>query len=229
MQASQEELKSTNEELQSTNEELQSTNEELTTSKEEMQSMNEELQTVNFELKTKIADFKQASNDMQNLLNSIEIATLFLDKELNIRKFTDPLFDIMKIRNSDIGRPFTDITTDLHYPEMLNHARQVLKTLTSVESQISTTDGRWFNIRIIPYRTLDDRIEGLVITFVDITKAKNVEAELASVNNEEKVKRVAELIILNKELIFKNEENEGLEAELDKVIEILKENNLYKV
>ncbi|MEI7983246.1 MAG: PAS domain-containing protein, partial [Bacteroidota bacterium] len=182
MQTSQEELKSTNEELQSSNEELQSTNEELTTSKEEMQSLNEELHTINFELKTKVADFKQASNDMQNLLNTIEIATLFLDKELNIRRFTDHLVNIMKIRNSDIGRPFTDITTDLQYPEMLNHARQVIKTLTAVESQISTTDGRWFNVRIIPYRTLEDRIEGLVITFVDITVAENVKKVLAEKN-----------------------------------------------
>jgi len=228
MQASQEELKSTNEELQSTNEELQSTNEELTTSKEEMQSMNEELQTVNFELKTKVGDFKQASNDMQNLLNSIEIATLFLDKELNIRRFTDHLVDIIKIRNSDIGRPFTDITTDLQYPEMLNHVRQVLKTLTSVESRVSTTDGRWFRVRIIPYRTLDDRIDGLVITFIDITAAKKLETELAIANNEEKVKRVAELIIANKEIIFQTKEKEGKETELNKAIKILKENNLYK-
>jgi two-component system CheB/CheR fusion protein len=229
MHASQEELKSTNEELQSTNEELQSTNEELTTSKEEMQSMNEELQTVNFELKTKVDDFKQASNDMQNLLNSIEIATLFLDKELNIRRFTDHLVNILKIRNSDIGRPFTDIATEMQYPEMLNHARQVLKTLTSVESPVSTTDGRWLNVKIIPYRTSDDRIEGLVITFIDITKPKNVELELAMANNEEKVIRVAELIIAKKEIIFQTEEKEGLQTELDKVIEILKENNLYKV
>ena len=190
MQASQEELKSTNEELQSSNEELQSTNEELTTSKEEMQSMNEELQTVNFELKTKVADFKQASNDMQNLLNSIEIAALFLDKELNIRRFTDPLLDIMKIRNSDIGRPYTDINTDLQYPEMLNHSRQVLKTLTSVESQASTTDGSWFRVKIIPYRTLDDRIEGLVITFIDITVTENVNKILAEKNELLKVSEI---------------------------------------
>ena len=179
MQASQEELKSTNEELQSTNEELQSTNEELTTSKEEMQSMNEELQTVNSELQIRVSDFKLASNDMHNLLNAIEIATLFLDRELNIRRFTDRLVNLMKIRNSDIGRPFTDITTDLQYPEMSNHARRVLKTLASVETPVSTTDGRWFNVRIIPYRTLDDRIEGLVITFIDITISKNAEKALA--------------------------------------------------
>jgi two-component system CheB/CheR fusion protein len=116
----------------------------------------------------------------------------------------------------------------LQYPDILNHARQVIKTLVSFESAISTTDGRWFNVKIIPYRTLDDRIDGLVITFIDITKTKNLESELAIVNSEEKAKRVAELIIANKEIIFQNNEKEGLEAELNKAIEILKENNLYK-
>jgi two-component system CheB/CheR fusion protein len=175
MQTSQEELKSTNEELQSTNEELQSTNEELTTSKEEMQSLNEELQTVNVELQSKISDFVQANNDMKNLLNSTEIATLFLDRELNIRRFTDHLVDIMNIRNSDIGRPFTDITTALKYPEIGNHCRQVLKTLIFCETAIKTNSGGWFTVRIMPYRTLDDRIDGLVITFSDITPAKRAE------------------------------------------------------
>ena len=179
MQTSQEELKSTNEELQSSNEELQSSNEELTTSKEEMQSLNEELQTVNIELQNKISDYVQANNDMKNLLNSTEIATLFLDKGLNIRRFTDNLTDIIKIRNSDINRPFTDLVTDLQYPEIESHARQVLKTLISIETSISTNDGRWYRIRVMPYRTYDDRIDGIVMTFSDITAAKHVEAELA--------------------------------------------------
>jgi two-component system CheB/CheR fusion protein len=177
MQTSQEELKSTNEELQSTNEELQSTNEELTTSKEEMQSLNEELQTMNVELQSKVTDFVQANNDMKNLLNSTEIATLFLDKELNIRRFTDPVSQVIKLRNTDIGRPFTDLVTDLQYPEMDSHARKVIKTLLSVETVITTNDGRWFTIRIMPYRTHDDRIDGLVITFNDITVAKKLEFE----------------------------------------------------
>ena len=116
-QASQEELRAMNEELQSTNEELQSTNEELTTSKEEMQSMNEELQTVNAELQNKVADFVQADNDMKNLLNSTEIATVFLDRQLNIRRFTDSLKTIIKLRKADIGRPITDLVSDLQYPE----------------------------------------------------------------------------------------------------------------
>ena len=177
-QTSQEELKSTNEELQSTNEELQSTNEELTTSKEEMQSLNEELQTVNIELQTKVNDFVRANDDMKNLLNSTEIATLFLDKELNIRRYTDQAVNIIKLRHGDIGRPFTDLVSDLQYPDMGNHARQVLKTLSTIETSISTNDNRWYNVRIMPYRTSHDHIDGLVITFSDITMAKKLEIEL---------------------------------------------------
>jgi len=182
MQTSQEELKSTNEELQSTNEELQSTNEELTTSKEEMQSLNEELQTVNAELQSKVSDYARGSDDMKNLLNSTEIATLFLDKELNIRRFTDQIVKVFKLRSTDIGRPFTDLVTDLEYPEIEIHARQVLKTLAFIETAIITHDKRWYNVRIMPYRTLDDRIDGLVLTFTDITIAKKLEIELKDVN-----------------------------------------------
>ncbi|MDP3916089.1 MAG: chemotaxis protein CheB [Bacteroidota bacterium] len=178
MQTSQEELKSTNEELQSTNEELQSTNEELTTSKEEMQSLNEELQTVNAELQSKVDDFSRVNNDMSNLLNSIEIATLFLSKELKIRQFTLPATKIFKLRESDIGRLFTDQVTDLVYPEMYNDTREVLRTLVFKEKAIATSDGRWFNIRMMPYRTTEDKIDGLVITFIDITKSKRLENAL---------------------------------------------------
>jgi len=182
MQTSQEELKSTNEELQSTNEELQSTNEELTTSKEEMQSLNEELQTVNIELQSKVTDFVRANDDMKNLLNSTEIATLFLDKDLNIRRFTDQVITIFKLRNVDIGRPFTDLVTDLRYPELEKDALQVIKDLVSIETSVETSDKRWFKIRIMPYRTLDDRIDGLVITFTDITISKKLEIELKAAN-----------------------------------------------
>jgi two-component system CheB/CheR fusion protein len=178
MQTSQEELKSTNEELQSTNEELQSTNEELTTSKEEMQSLNEELQTVNMELQSKIGDFELANNDMINLLNSTDIATLFLDKELNIRRFTEQLIKIIKLRPADVGRPFTDLVNDLQYPDIAIHAREVLRTLVFRETAITTNSGSWFNVRIMPYRTFDDKIDGLVITFIDITVAKKLEIEL---------------------------------------------------
>jgi two-component system CheB/CheR fusion protein len=182
MQTSQEELKSTNEELQSTNEELQSTNEELTTSKEEMQSLNEELQTVNLELQSKVIDLLKANDDMKNLLNSTEVATLFLDKDLNIRRFTDPVTHIFKLRGTDIGRPFTDLVSNLLYPNIDSQALQVIRTLTSIESANTTTDGRWFNIRIMPYRTTDDRIDGLIMTFNDITDLKNLEIELQAAN-----------------------------------------------
>ena len=178
MQSSQEELKSTNEELQSTNEELQSTNEELMSSKEEMQSLNEELQTLNAELQSKIEDFTSVNSDMKNLLNSTDIATLFLDKKLNIRRFTVQAVKIFKLIKSDIGRPFTDLVSDLIYPDLPADAVNVLKTLIYIKKQIPTKDGRWFSIRIMPYRTLDDRIDGVVITFFNISDLKEVEVKL---------------------------------------------------
>lgn len=176
--ASREELQSANEELQSTNEELQSTNEELTTSKEEMQSMNEELQTINSELQTKLDDLALAQSDMSNLLNSIEIAILFLDQNLNVRRYTDRATKIVNIRESDVGRPFSDLTSNLQYPELHDDAIETLRTLTFSEKQILTNDGRWFSVRIIPYRRLDNVIDGVVITFVDITATKSLEKAL---------------------------------------------------
>jgi two-component system CheB/CheR fusion protein len=178
MQTSQEELKSTNEEMQSANEELQSTNEELTTSKEEMQSLNEELQTVNHELQSKVSDLSQANNDMKNLLNSTDIATLFLDDALNIRRFTTRTATIIKLITSDIGRPITDIVTDLDYPALADDALEVLRTLVFSEKQISASAERWFTVKIMPYRTLENRIDGVVITFTDISVAKKYEQGL---------------------------------------------------
>src|SRR5262249_24090992 len=156
MQTSQEELKSTNEELQSTNEELQSSNEELTTSKEEMQSLNEELQTVNHELQAKVDELSRSNNDMKNLLNSTDIATLFLDGDLNVRRFTTPTTKIIKLKPGDAGRPITDITSDLEYPDLAEDAREVLRSLVFKEKQVGTKDGRWFSVRIMPYRTLEN-------------------------------------------------------------------------
>jgi two-component system CheB/CheR fusion protein len=178
MQTSQEELRSANEELQSANEEMQSTNEELTTSKEEMQSMNEELQTVNAELEAKVEELSRASNDMKNLLDSTDIATLFLDGNLNVRRFTPQATKIIKLIPADAGRPVTDLASAMRYPDLAADAREVLRTLTSAEKPIGTRDGRWFTVRIMPYRTLDDRIDGVVITFADITTAKTLEAKL---------------------------------------------------
>ncbi len=178
MQISEEALRSTNEELQSTNEEMQSTNEELTTSKEELQSMNEELQTVNQELQAKLQELSLASNDMTNLLDSTNIATLFLDKALNIRRYTTPTASLIKLIPGDIGRPITDITTMLDFPDMAADASDVLRTLEIREQEIPALDGRWFAVRIMPYTTHDRRVEGVVLTFSDITKAKTLESAL---------------------------------------------------
>ena len=177
-QTSQEELKSANEELQSTNEELQSTNEELTTSKEEMQSMNEELQTLNAELQTKVTDLSWVNNDMNNLLNSMEVATVFLDNALNIRRFTHHTTQLFRLIAGDEGRPLSDIVTDLDYPTLLEDTRQVLNTLIFSEKQIKASDDRYFKVRIMPYRTQENVIDGVVITFIDITVTKILEAKL---------------------------------------------------
>jgi two-component system CheB/CheR fusion protein len=178
MQTSQEELKSANEELQSTNEELQSTNEELTTSREEMQSMNEELQTVNNELQARVDELSQAANDMKNLLDSTDIATLFLDSALRIRRFTARTTKIIKLIPGDAGRPITDIASDMVYLGLAEDAQEVLRTLVFMEKQVAARDGRWFRLRIMPYRTLENWIDGLVITFTDITDSKTLEADL---------------------------------------------------
>jgi len=182
MQSSQEELKTTNEELQSTNEELQSTNEELTTSREEMQSLNEELQTVNAEQQSKMDELSWMNNDMKNLLNSTEIVTVFLDNDLHVRRFTTGADKLFKLIPGDVGRPLSDIVNDLLYPKMAEEAREVLRTLVFSEKQIAATDGRWFLVRIMPYRTMEDVIDGVVITFTNITAAKALEAELREEN-----------------------------------------------
>ena len=176
--ANHEEMQTSQEELRSANEELQSTNEELMTSKEEMQSLNEELQTVNAELQTKADEHALASNDMKNLLDSTDIATLFLDKDLNVRRFTPQATKIIKLIPADVGRPITDIVSDLNDPTLADDVREVLRTLASREKPVAARNGRWFTVRIMPYRTMDDRIDGVVITFMNITVAKTLEAKL---------------------------------------------------
>ena len=183
MQASQEELKAANEELQSTNEELQSTNEELTTSKEEMQSLNEELQTVNQELQSKVDELSRASTDMKNLLDSTDIATLFLDCGLRVRRFTSTMTGIINLIPSDLERPITDLASNIRYPDLAQDAQEVLRTLVFKTREVTTTDGRWFSARIMPYRTMEDRIDGLVITFMDISAAKTLETRLRASNS----------------------------------------------
>jgi len=178
MQIAQEEFKSSNEELQSSNEELQSTNEELTTTKEEVQTLNEQLKMVNYELQTKLDDLSLVTNDMKNLLDSTKIATLFLDNKLCVKRFTNQMAMVSRLKSSDAGRPITDITSDLIYPELIEDVKEVLRKLNTVEKQVMSFNGTWFNARILPYRTLEDKIDGVVITYVNITESKLLELEL---------------------------------------------------
>lgn len=185
LQSSNEELQSTNEELttskgelQSVNEELQSTNEELSTSKEELQSLNDQLRTVNAKLNAEVEGFTQEHDDMANLLNSTEIATVFLDSGMKLRRFTTHATKLFKLIPADVGRPLSDIVTDLDYPQLKEDALEVHRTLVFHEQQASTTDGRWYRARIMPYRTQNNMIEGVVMTFMDITEIKQLEAEL---------------------------------------------------
>jgi len=179
METANEELTSTNEEMQSINEELQSTNEELETSKEELQSLNEELATVNAELQTKVADLSQVNDDMNNLLAGTGVATLFLDQRLRITRFTPASTQLIKLIHTDIGRPVGDITSNLvDYDGLEQDARAVLASLVPQERQVKTRVGTWHLLHIRPYRTLANVIEGVVITFQDITRRKQLEDAL---------------------------------------------------
>ncbi len=179
METTNEELKSTNEEMQSVNEELQSTNEELETSKEEMQSLNEELSTVNAELQTKVSDLSRANNDMNNLLAGTGVGTLFVDPQLCISRFTPATTQVINLIPTDIGRPVAHIVSNLvGYDNLVEDVRWVLESLIPRESEVQTKSGSWYLMRIRPYRTLENVIEGVVITFVDITERKRAEDSL---------------------------------------------------
>ena len=182
LQTSNEEMKSANEELQSTNEELQSTNEELETAKEELQSLNEELVTVNSELNGKLDALASANDDLQNLMNSTEVATIFLDNELRIKRFTSAAKRVSKLIASDIGRPLSDIVSNLTSDRLLEDAQDVLQTLILKERDVQTVDGGWLAMRILPYRTAKNTIDGLVLTFSDITKMKKTEQIIQAAN-----------------------------------------------
>ncbi|MBK1685159.1 chemotaxis protein CheB [Rhodoferax fermentans] len=183
LESSNEELKSSNEEMQSVNEELQSTNEELETSKEELQSVNEELSTVNNELNLKVDDLSRLNNDMNNLLAGTGIATVFVDHQLRILRFTPTASQLINLISSDVGRPVGHIVSNLvGYTSLVSDAQAVLDTLVAKDVQVQTTDGAWFTLRIRPYRTLDNVIEGAVITFSDISELKRTEATLAQAN-----------------------------------------------
>jgi two-component system CheB/CheR fusion protein len=173
LETSNEEMKSSNEEFQSVNEELQSSNEELETSKEELQSVNEELETVNAELHSKIESLDRANNDRKNLLESTQIATLFLDTKLRVKSFTPAIMQIFHLIDSDYGRPITDIATRIAYTNLQQDVRHVLRTLDRIEQEVALVDSSAsYIMRILPYRTIDNLIDGAVITFVDITARK---------------------------------------------------------
>jgi two-component system, chemotaxis family, CheB/CheR fusion protein len=177
LQASNEELKSMNEELQSTNEEVQSTNEELSTSREELQSLNEELQTLNEELAQRNSMLSQSNDDMQNLLSSVQVATVFVDSELNVKRFTAPARQVFHLRDSDIGRPVSDLVVNLDYRTLVEDAHEVLRSLVFREREVQTTEGEWRLMRILPYRTANNIIDGLIITVTDVQRLKQAQRQ----------------------------------------------------
>ncbi len=178
LESSNEELVSSNEELLSMNEELQSANEELQTSKEELQSVNEELETVNSELKKKLEELDSANGDLQNLFQSTRLATVFVDRELRIKKFTPAAVEVFRLIDGDVGRPIADIAPRFQGGDLVEEIRRVLRTLAIQERQVHVEEaGSWYLLRILPYRTIEDVIDGVVVTFLDITELKRVEGQ----------------------------------------------------
>lgn len=201
--SSNEEMKAANEELQSINEEYRSATEELETSKEELQSVNEELQTVNSEMKSKLEETSRAHKELENLMGATEIATLFLDRELRIQRYTAGVKQLFNIRAGDRGRRISDLTHKLSYNEFSEDAEQVLRTLALVEREVRLENGESYLLRLRPYRTVDDRIEGVVISFIDITKRREVEQLLLTLNEtlEDRIEaRTGEIAYINAQL-----------------------------
>jgi two-component system CheB/CheR fusion protein len=177
-ETSTEELKASNEELHAMNEELHSATEELETSREELQSINEELTTVNHELKSKVEDLGHANSDMLNLMDATAIATVFLDREFRVTRFTPSAVAVFKLIATDVGRPLSDLTTPLDYAQLNDDLRNVLYTLQPSEREVGDEGGRWYLARVRPYRTIEDHIAGVVLTFVDITERKEAQESL---------------------------------------------------
>jgi two-component system CheB/CheR fusion protein len=190
LETSNEELKASNEEMMSMNEELQSSNEELETSKEELQSMNEELNTVNTELREKVQELERANNDMANLMNSTEVATVFLDVHMAIRQFTPAAKNLFNLIPSDVGRPIGDLAMRFNDDDLNHHTARVMEKLVPSVKEVATDEGQWYIRRIMPFRTQDNRVDGLVLTFVDITEIKQTEVALRE--SEDKFRHLAE-------------------------------------
>ncbi|MET7248189.1 CheR family methyltransferase [Methylobacterium sp. EM32] len=193
LESTNEELKSSNEEYQSINEELQSANEELETSKEELQSVNEELQTVNGELGHRVNDLGRANSDLKNLLESTQIATVFLDNEFRVKNFTPAVTDIFHLIESDLGRPITHIAARIHYPELPEDVRRVLRTLGTIEREVGSPEsGARYLARVLPYRSIDNFIAGVVITFLDVTATARAERALRA--SQERFRRMERIV-----------------------------------
>jgi two-component system CheB/CheR fusion protein len=187
-----EELKASNEELQAMNEELRSTAEELETSKEELQSVNEELTTVNQELKIKIEELSHANDDFRNLMNSTDIGTLFLDRALRVKLFTPGARELYNLRHTDVGRPLSEITGQIAVGDLTANIERVLETLQPIQREVQTHAGHWYLMNILPYRTAEDHIEGVIVTFLDITQRKVTEGELLA--SEERLRLLIESV-----------------------------------
>jgi two-component system CheB/CheR fusion protein len=177
-EASTEELKASNEELQSMNEELRSATEELETSREELQSINEELTTVNHELKSRVDELGHANSDMHNLMDATAIATVFLDRELRIKRYTPSAVALFNLIPTDVGRPLANLTSRLHYDGLGDDAMRVLERLVPIEREVGADEDQWYLVRLLPYRTIEDRIAGVVLTLVDVTERKRSQEEL---------------------------------------------------
>jgi two-component system CheB/CheR fusion protein len=207
-EATNEELRAANEELQSINEEYRSTSEELETSKEELQSINEELQTVNNELKLKLEGVSRAHSDLQNLMAATDFGILFLDPALRIKRFTPRVTDLFNIKSSDEDRPITDFTHQLEYDSFIKDAQAVLLHLAPVEREIHTRNGRWYQMRLRPYRTVDDKIDGVVVSFVDITDRHRIEETLRQ--TEEDLRQENRLVDLSRAPLFVWDFDDGI-------------------
>ncbi|MDO9262322.1 MAG: CheR family methyltransferase, partial [Desulfosalsimonadaceae bacterium] len=217
LEGSNDQLKASNEEVTASNEELQSANEELETSKEELQSLNEELNTINARLQEKVDELETTNNDVINLLSSTSIATVFLDKDLKVRRYTPAITRLFSLIPSDIGRPVADILRRFSDEPLLDDARRVLTDLTPVSEEVPADDGRWYIRRITPYRTQDDRIEGVVLTFAEVSGLKRAEQALRKAHDELEIRvqeRTEALVKINKTLEVEIAERKRTEAAL---------------
>lgn len=214
-ETSTEELKASNEELQAMNEELRSTSEELETSKEELQSVNEELITVNQELKNKVDEITRVNSDLQNLMAASDIGTIFLDRDLRVTRYTPHVEGLFNLIPTDINRPLAHVTHDLQYDKLLADAARVLDKLVPLEREVAHRDGRWFLMRLLPYRTIEDRIDGVIVTFVDITARKQAEEQLRQAHTDLEQQ-------LRERTAAMEAENAALQAEIMRLREQLK-------